>query len=148
MHHHLSFPKNEHLCLKSTFDELFLSRKALYYNGFKIVWMAKETEKTSVQVAFSVSKRNFKRAVRRNILKRRIREAYRLHKSPFIQTLIENNLSLSFIFIYTLKEIKEYREIEENVIHSLTKLEHELAKWKQNNSNNSLAITNGSDTVD
>jgi ribonuclease P protein component len=134
--------------LKSSFDELFLSRKAIYGNGLKIVWMAKEHETVLAQVAVSVSKRNFKRAVHRNLLKRRIREAYRLHKASLQQKLTELDLSISFIFIYTIKEIKEYHEIEENVIHSLLKLEHELAKWKQNNSNNSLAITNGSDIVD
>ena len=148
MVHPYSFPKSEHLCLKSTFDELFKSRKSIYGNGFKIVWMTNNDTNTSAHVAISVSKRNIKRAVHRNVLKRRIKEAYRLHKLPLIQLLEELTLSVSFIFIYTLKEIKEYREIEENVIHSLSKLEHELAKWKQNNSSDSLAIENGSDTID
>jgi len=149
MEHPFSFPKSEHLCLKSKFDELFnSSRKAIYCEEFRIVWIATETEIPSVQVAFSVSKRNFKRAVHRNILKRRTREAYRLNKTSFISVLEELQLSISFIFIYTGKEIKEYREIEENVIHSLSKLEYELKKWKQNNSSNSMAIKNGSDSID
>jgi len=148
MEHPFSFPKSEHLCLKSTFDELFTSGKTIHCNGLRIVWLVKNNDTPLPKVAISVSKRFFKRAVHRNILKRRIREAYRLNKTQLHSLLQELELSLSFIFIYTRKEIKEYREIEENVIHSLSKLEHELKKWKQNNSSNSLAITNGSDTID
>jgi ribonuclease P protein component len=148
MHHQFSFPKSEHLCLKSTFDELFDSGKTIYCNGIKVVWFAKNNQNPCFELAVSVSKRNFKKAVDRNTLKRKMREAFRLHKAPFVQLLDELKLSVSFIFIYTRKELKEYREIEENVIHSLSKLEHELGKWKQNNTCDSLAIENGSDTVD
>jgi len=148
MPHPFAFPKSEHLCLKSTFNELFDLGKAIYSNNYRIVWIANCDDKKTAHVAFSVSKRFFKRAVHRNVLKRRTREAYRLHKASLYKTLSELEISVNFIFIYTRKEIKEYREIEENVIHSLSKLEHELKKWKQNNSSNSLAIENGSDTVD
>ena len=96
MVHPYSFPKSEHLCLKSTFDELFKSRKSIYGNGFKIVWMTNNEKSTTAQVAISVSKRNFKRAVHRNLLKRRIKEAYRLHKLPLIQ-LLEEILYLIFL---------------------------------------------------
>lgn len=147
MYHPFAFPKSEHLCLKSTFNELFDSGKAIYSSNFRIVWIANCDDKKTAQVAFSVSKRFFKRAVHRNVLKRRTREAYRLHKSSLYKTLSELEISVTLIFIYARKEIKEYSEIEENVIHSLSKLEHELKKWKQNNSGNSLAIENGSDTV-
>lgn len=148
MIHSFSFPKSEHLCHKNTFDELFEKGKTIHGNGLRIVWLAKDAIAGSLQVAVSVSKRNFKRAVHRNVLKRRLREAFRLHAQPLRTQLTGNNISVFFIMIYTRKDIKEYREIEENVIHSLSKLEHELTKWKQNNANHSLAIENGSDTID
>src|ERR1035437_4823720 len=139
MHHSASFPKSEHLCLKSTFDQLFESGHSFYCHSLKIVWFAKQEEKSSFQIAFTVSKRHFKKAVDRNFLKRRMREAFRLNNQTFKQQLTELNLAVSFIFIYTRKERKEYHEIEENVIHSLLKLEHELSKWKKNTKSSALA---------
>lgn len=147
MYRIFSFPKSEHLCLKSSFDELFTKGQAIHSNGLKIVWIANNDEISSIKVAVSVSKRNFKRAVHRNHLKRRMREAYRLHKTALLHKLNDLKLSVSFILIYTRKELVEYSEIEENVIHSLSKLEHELTKWKQNNSCNILASELGTDTV-
>ena len=147
MHHSASFPKSEHLCLKSTFDQLFESGNSFYCHSLKIVWFAKQEEKSSFQIAFTVSKRHFKKAVDRNFLKRRMREAFRLNNQTFKQQLTELNLAVSFIFIYTRKERKEYHEIEENVIHSLLKLEHELSKWKKNTKSSALATTNGSDSI-
>ena len=148
MVHSFSFPKSEHLCLKSTFNKLFESGKSIQTNGLKLIWIVTNRDNYKAEVAITVSKRNFKRAVHRNLLKRKIKEAYRLHKVSIQEILNELKLSISFIFIYSRKELSDYNEIEENVIHSLLKLEHELRKWKQNNTNDSLAIKNGSDTVD
>ena len=78
-----------------------------------------------IQFSLSVSKRNFKRAVDRNVLRRRIREAYRLHKSKFYKLLETNDLQLqrrfAFMVIYTGKEILPYAEIEKGILKMLAK---------------------------
>lgn len=51
-------------------------------------------------ILISVSKRRFKRAVKRNRVKRQIREAYRLNKQPLLQVLESRNHSLAIAFIY------------------------------------------------
>ena len=62
------------------------------------------------RVMVSVSKKNFKRAVRRNLLKRRLRESYRTQKD-----LIEGAGPLDLLLVYNSKEILEYQTIRQDV---------------------------------
>jgi len=68
------------------------------------------------------SKKYSKRAVKRNLLKRRIKEAYRLNKSILTEVLRDQGVSLDVIFIYTQPEILSYRDIEEKIVLSLRKI--------------------------
>lgn len=69
----------------------------------------------TVKVAFSVPKRNFKKAVTRNLLKRRMREAYR--KNKIFETGLEGTCSL--MFIYSGNKINPYAEIESKIVLTL-----------------------------
>lgn len=70
------------------------------------------------QVLFTVSKRNFKRAVDRNKIKRRMREAFRLNKSQ-----LSTPQKLLIGYIYTPKEILPYAQIAEAMVKSFKRLE-------------------------
>lgn len=70
----------------------------------------------SGEPVFSVPKRSFKRAVKRNLLKRRMREAFRLNKS------ILGEKSYDIMFVYTGKEVEDFDKIAANVIAILTKI--------------------------
>ncbi|WP_353722641.1 ribonuclease P protein component [Dyadobacter sp. 676] len=74
------------------------------------------------QVLFSVSKRHFKKAVDRNLIRRRCREAYRLHKSALAALPAETRPSY-IAFLYLAKEITSYDVIETAMKQSLKKLE-------------------------
>ena len=87
-----------------------------------------EPLKQPAQIAISVKKRVFRKAVHRNLLKRRIREAYRKNKSELYFQLDEYDLKIVFILIYTATKILSYREVEEKIIVILNRLKEELAK--------------------
>ncbi len=120
-----SFKKDERLCSKKVIDKLFLEGKPIFTFPVKIVYL--ETSLPSnfkVQAAFSVGKRNFKRAVHRNLIKRRMREVYRLNKSKFYDEIVEKQVAVFFIF--TGKTIPGYNQIEVSIKKGLKKLVSEL----------------------
>ncbi len=70
-----------------------------------------------MQVAFTVPKKKFKRAVDRNLLKRRMREAYRLNKSLIEEKNQSKLKELSIIFIYSSQEILSTEKIESAMLN-------------------------------
>ena len=120
-----SFHKNERLCSKKVIDKLFIEGKSVFVYPVKIVYLETSLPaKNKVQAAFTVGKRNFKRAVKRNLIKRRMREAYRLNKQKFYDELGEKQLAV--FFIYTAKTISDYKQIETAIIKGLKKLSTEV----------------------
>ena len=83
--------KRERLCSMKLTDRLFNGAGSRSMAAFpvRVVWMEKEREEheSPVQILVSVSKRHFKRAVKRNRVKRQLREAYRLSKQPLYDKL-------------------------------------------------------------
>ena len=79
------------------------------------------------RILISVPKRNFKKAVVRNRIRRLIKEVYRKHKSGLYQHLLSHNTEINFALIYTAKEVLNYRELEEKIIQLISRLikEHE-----------------------
>ena len=61
---------------------------------------------------FSVPKRYHKRANKRNLLKRRMREAYRLNRGPLVKHLANNGQSVELAIVYSAKECHSYKTIE------------------------------------
>ncbi len=114
--------KDERLCSQKTIGELFTSGESFLVFPFKVVFMKNELPQSfPAQTAFAVSKRTFKRAVKRNILKRRMREAFRLNKNPFYDQLASKNLHISIIFIFIGKDILEYNILEKAMISAFKK---------------------------
>ena len=118
-----TFHKEERLCSQKVIGELFSSGESFLSYPLKVVFLKTETAQMyPAQAAFTVSKRNFKRAVKRNILKRRMREAYRLNKPGFYEKLIARNHRVALMFVYVGKEISEYAVIEKGMISAFKKL--------------------------
>jgi len=89
--------------------------------------MLEEKGPHPVAMAVSVPKRIFKRAVDRNLLKRRIREAYRLNKAALYTLMAQDkNRSLHLVVQYQHRDIKAYQHIQEGLLKGMAKLEDQL----------------------
>lgn len=120
------FRKEERLCNKRHINALYQNGSSFFLYPFKVVFLPCEEIAVPVQVLISVPKRRFKRAVDRNLLKRRIRESYRLRKSSFISTISGSPLLLSFQYIGN--KIEEYGTICKKMDAVFIKLRDEYAK--------------------
>ena len=90
--------------------------ETFFHYPFKVVYQNISIEEEGIQapnaIMVSVPKRNFKRAVKRNLLKRRIRESYRLNKEILAAP---QGCRTNILFVYVSKDIKEFSYIEEKV---------------------------------
>lgn len=115
--------KEERLSSQKLIGELFTSGESFLSYPLKVVFLKTEIPQTyPVQAAFTVSKRNFKRAVKRNLLKRRMREAYRLNKPGLYPEITQKNLHLAVMFVYIGKDIAEFPAIEKAMISAFKKM--------------------------
>jgi ribonuclease P protein component len=125
-----TFTKEERLCNKKLIDELFHNGSSFLCYPFKVSWLiVNEPLPFPAQVLFSVSKKRFKRAVDRNLIKRRSREAYRLYKQQYLYTGlqdIERKIIISVGFIG--KEISSYELIDKKMLKLLNELSGAVGK--------------------
>ena len=85
-----------------------------------------DAELRRVEVMFSVPKKFHKRANRRNLLKRRMREAYRLHREPLRERLQQQGATLRVALIYSTKECHTYKTISYAVQRILEQISQRL----------------------
>lgn len=118
-----TFNKEERLCSQKIIGELFTSGESFLAYPLKVVFLKSEfPESYPVQAAFTVSKRNFKQAVKRNLLKRRMREAYRLNKPGFYNELAAKNLQIAIMFVFIGKDVAEFAAIEKGMKSAIKKV--------------------------
>ena len=79
-----------------------------------------------LQMGVSVGKKHFKRAVDRNLLKRRIREAYRKQKHDVKELLVASGISMDIFFVYSNARISDYAEIETAMTNGLSLLKDKI----------------------
>ena len=118
-----TFQKSERLCSNKIISSLFEEGNILYTRFFRVVWTTVPVSGDfPAQAAFSVAKKGFRLAVTRNLLKRRMREAYRKNKHLLYNFLSGQNTGIVFVVIYKENYVAQYREIEISMKEMIEKL--------------------------
>ena len=121
--------KEERIAGRSLVETLFKgggSRSMSYY-PLRIVYCLVAQEKSPVRILVSVPKRCFKRAVKRNRVKRQVREAYRLNKHLLDERMVTlSGQSLALAFVWLDDHLRESKEVEQKVRTLLVRLSEKL----------------------
>lgn len=108
-----TFPKEERVFGKKDVDYLFSEGKSFVTYPLRVIYVEKELiSDIPVSILVSVSKKRFKRAVKRNRIKRLIRESYRLNKNELSKSLSLQKKGLHIAFLYLNNELCNYQEME------------------------------------
>ena len=118
----LKFQKSHRLSSKKEIEQLFEEGKSIRLASIRILYSLNQNS-TVNKPLFSVPSKTFKRAIDRNLLKRRMREAYRINQSK-----LEVPVKLNLAYIYIAKQILPFSEIEKKVVESFKRLSYEFKK--------------------
>ena len=110
-----TLPKKERLCGKTGISKLLANGKHGNIPGFRFCYLT-GNQLDYNRIMVSVPKKIFKRAVKRNLLKRRIKESWRLQK----ETL--NTTGVDILFTYSTKEILKFEDIQAAVAKVIEKI--------------------------
>lgn len=112
--------KEERLSWKRYIDLLFAKGQSFVAFPLRVVYLPMEEEAlVPVSIMISVPKKKFKRAVKRNQIKRQVREAYRVRKYTLIDPLTEKKRQMLVAFLYIDKEIHPFANIEKAMTKAL-----------------------------
>ena len=125
-----TFKKEERLCNKKLIEKLYHNGSSFLCYPFKVAWLwVDDPAPYPAQVVISVSKKRFKKAVDRNLIKRRMREVYRLNKQlNLYDVLAESNKRIALSLSYIGKEIAEYDFMSKKMLKLLNQICQEVKK--------------------
>ncbi|HRS53308.1 MAG TPA: ribonuclease P protein component [Bacteroidales bacterium] len=128
-----TFKKKERLHKKKEINFLFDKPNLLIIPSFKLIWKKTNIDASiPLKIMIIVPKKNIKKAVKRNLIKRRIKEAYRKNKYLIIDYLSSYHLNCVAAFIYNDNNILKYQEIENKIILLLQRLKKEFEQDTNN----------------
>ena len=117
-----ALPKSERLSSLTAVRRLFKDGASGFVYPFRYMVIAEESTTPSVEVLFSVPKRYHKRANKRNTLRRRMKEAYRLNKATLAAKAVAKGSGVDIALVYSSKEILPYKTIENAICKILNEI--------------------------
>ena len=123
-----TFHKEERLCSRKLLDLLFKNGSSFLLYPFRVSYLFVEVpHQFPAQVVINVSKKRFKKAVDRNLIKRRTREAYRLQKQELLYPSLSNNEALLLLSLQFIgKQIYDHSIFGKKLTAVLKKLGYEI----------------------
>jgi ribonuclease P protein component len=123
-----SFTKAERISIQKEIDLLFAEGASFLVYPLRIIYLQKKpVSGVPVSILVSVPKKRFKRAVKRNRVKRWIRESYRLNKNTLCESLAAADKGLLIAFVYVGKELYDFATMEAAVKKALPVLTEKSA---------------------
>ncbi|MBR5822418.1 MAG: ribonuclease P protein component [Alistipes sp.] len=119
-----ALPKSERLSSLTAVRRLFKDGASGFVYPFRYMVISEESTTPSVEVLFSVPKRYHKRANKRNTLRRRMKEAYRLNKATLAAKAVDKGYGVDIALVYSSKEILPYKTIE----YAICKILNEISE--------------------
>lgn len=120
--------KVERLDKKKIIEKMFAGgSRSFSLFPLRVVYLPVEELEADASILISVSKRRFKRAVKRNRVKRQIREAYRVNKHELLNILVERKCRLAIAFIYLSDQLVESSIIEDRMRIALVRITEKMA---------------------
>ena len=123
-----SLKKSESIKNKKEISRLFKNGKFLFTENFKLLWQHKKNNTFSVKIVVSIPKNKIKKATERNLLRRRIKEAYRLNKHLLFKYQSVKEIKINLFFICISSKKISFKSIKQQVVGLLTKISEILQK--------------------
>jgi ribonuclease P protein component len=113
--------KQEILRSRKEIKELFKNGSSFFWYPYKFIYRINTNEEKRIKVLFTVPAKQFRKAVDRNKIRRRIREAYRLHKQMLTED-VQENFSITLCIIYISKFKLPFSEMEDKLKKAFVRL--------------------------
>ena len=114
-----ALPKSERLSSLTAVRRLFKDGASGFVYPFRYMVISEQSTTPSVEVLFSVPKKRFKRANKRNTLRRRMRESYRRAKHTLIAKAEAEGVIIRLAFVYSAAEELNYKAIDNAITRIL-----------------------------
>lgn len=121
-----SFRKSDRLCGVRAVGELFVRGHGIVIPPLKVIYrvLPEDNLISPVRVLVSVPRKNFRRAVDRNLIRRRIKEAWRLNRHPLTEKMSVPGRRIDLALIWIDTEIRSYEITEKCIIEIIERLSH------------------------